>query len=133
MSNTQTISEAPEDPGLQRHGHAPQSFWILALGSIGVVYGDIGTSPLYALREAVKAALATDGAITPPLILGILSLIIWALILVVTVKYIFVLAECRQQRRRRNTFAHGPRPAWTRQILYIHPHSRNDWRSTVLW
>ena len=91
MTNTQTLAEAPDDPGLQRHGHAPQSFWILALGSIGVVYGDIGTSPLYALREAVKAALEKDGIITPTVILGVLSLIIWALILVVTVKYVLVL------------------------------------------
>ena len=38
------------------NGHTDKQFWALALGSIGVVYGDIGTSPLYALREAVNAA-----------------------------------------------------------------------------
>ena len=91
MSNTRTTAEAPDDPGLQRHGHAPQSFWILALGSIGVVYGDIGTSPLYAFREAVKAALEQDGTVTPTVVLGVLSLIIWTLILIVTVKYVLVL------------------------------------------
>ncbi len=95
MTNTNQPSEAPEDPGLHGHGAAtkvaPSSFWILALGAIGVVYGDIGTSPLYALREAVNAALTLDGKITEPLILGILSLIIWALLLVVTLKYVVVL------------------------------------------
>ena len=91
MTDTTSNAEAPEDPGLSRHGHGPQSFWVLALGSIGVVYGDIGTSPLYALREAVKAALKQDGAISELVILGVLSLIIWTLILIVTVKYVLVL------------------------------------------
>jgi KUP system potassium uptake protein len=63
----------------------------LALGSIGVVYGDIGTSPLYALREAVKAAAGPDGAPSPEAVFGVLSLILWALIFVVTFKYVFVL------------------------------------------
>lgn len=91
MTDTTSNAEAPEDPGLSRHGHGPQSFWVLTLGSIGVVYGDIGTSPLYALREAVKAALRQDGAISELVILGVLSLIIWTLILIVTVKYVLVL------------------------------------------
>lgn len=66
-------------------------FWSLALGSIGVVYGDIGTSPLYALREAVLAATPTGIAPSEAVVLGILSLIIWALLLVVTAKYVLVL------------------------------------------
>ena len=66
-------------------------FWALTLGSIGVVYGDIGTSPLYALREAVSAALGANQPATEPVILGILSLIIWALFIVVTAKYILFL------------------------------------------
>jgi KUP system potassium uptake protein len=70
--------------------HARTSFWTLTLGSIGVVYGDIGTSPLYAFRESVLAA-AGGAAPQQDVVLGILSLIIWALILVVTVKYIIVL------------------------------------------
>ena len=64
---------------------------MLALGSIGVVYGDIGTSPIYAFREAVKASMSDNAALTEPLVLGILSLIIWALILVVTVKYVLIM------------------------------------------
>jgi KUP system potassium uptake protein len=67
------------------------SFWALALGSIGVVYGDIGTSPLYAMRESVQAAVGVGNAVTEPVVLGILSLIIWALIVIVTIKYVVIL------------------------------------------
>ncbi len=66
------------------------SFWKLTLGSLGVVYGDIGTSPLYAFREALHAA-AGDGVVTREMVLGVLSLILWSLILVVTLKYVLVL------------------------------------------
>ena len=60
------------------------------LGAIGVVFGDIGTSPLYAFKESVAAA-AAGGAVTRDIILGVLSLILWSLVLVVTVKYVFIL------------------------------------------
>ena len=63
----------------------------LAIGSIGVVYGDIGTSPLYALREAVKAAAGANDTATPTAVFGVLSLILWALIFIVTIKYVIVL------------------------------------------
>jgi KUP system potassium uptake protein len=66
------------------------SFWALMLGSIGVVYGDIGTSPLYAFREAVKVA-QTGGPVTREIVLGVLSMILWSLISVVTIKYIVLL------------------------------------------
>jgi KUP system potassium uptake protein len=66
------------------------SFWALTLGSVGVVYGDIGTSPLYAFREAVVAAHA-GGPLTREIVLGVLSMILWSLIIVVTLKYIVVL------------------------------------------
>src|SRR5439155_21114747 len=66
------------------------TFWALAVGSIGVVYGDIGTSPLYALREAVTAASA-GGTVTRQAVFGVLSLILWALIVVVTLKYVLIL------------------------------------------
>jgi KUP system potassium uptake protein len=68
----------------------PSSFWGLTLGSVGVVYGDIGTSPLYAFREAAVAA-AGSGPITHELVLGVLSLILWALVIVVTLKYVLIL------------------------------------------
>jgi KUP system potassium uptake protein len=67
-------------------------FWTLTIGSVGVVYGDIGTSPLYAFREAVLAAVSEDGGvITRYAVLGVLSLIVWSLIIVVTLKYITIL------------------------------------------
>jgi KUP system potassium uptake protein len=56
------------------------------LGALGVVYGDIGTSPLYAFKEAVKAATA-GGAAVPAAALGAVSLILWSLILIVSLKY----------------------------------------------
>ncbi|MCW0183319.1 MAG: potassium transporter Kup [Zavarzinia sp.] len=62
----------------------------LAIGSVGVVYGDIGTSPLYAFREALLHT-ASRGPVTEPMVLGVLSLILWSLILVVTVKYVILL------------------------------------------
>ncbi|MER8949485.1 MULTISPECIES: potassium transporter Kup [unclassified Mesorhizobium] len=71
--------------------HSQQSLRILVLGALGIVYGDIGTSPLYAFREALFVA-ASDGSVAREDVLGILSLIIWALTLIVTVKYVtFVL------------------------------------------
>jgi KUP system potassium uptake protein len=69
---------------------ASPSFATLALGSIGVVYGDIGTSPLYAFREAVNAAVH-QGPVTEEAVLGVLSMIAWALIVVVTLKYVLIL------------------------------------------
>jgi KUP system potassium uptake protein len=66
-------------------------FWLLTVGSIGVVYGDIGTSPLYALREAVAAAVGHEGVPTREAVLGVLSLILWALIVIVTLKYVVIL------------------------------------------
>jgi len=72
MSIPAAGTEAPDAPPLKVNGHRPPSFWILTLGSIGVVYGDIGTSPLYALREAVLAAIRKDGAIDEPMIYGVL-------------------------------------------------------------
>ena len=77
-------------PGEAAEGHHKVGFWTLALGSVGVVYGDIGTSPLYALKELVAAATA-GGPVTREIILGILSLILWSLILVVTIKYVVIL------------------------------------------
>jgi KUP system potassium uptake protein len=69
---------------------APQQYWALVLGSIGVVYGDIGTSPLYAFKEAIVAAKATSFA-GREAVFGVLSLITWALLLIVTLKYVFIL------------------------------------------
>jgi KUP system potassium uptake protein len=67
--------------------------WGLALGSIGVVYGDIGTSPLYAFREAITAASVgpEHDELVRSAVLGVTSLILWALLIVVTLKYVVIL------------------------------------------
>src|SRR5271166_1893142 len=57
-----------------------------ALACMGVVFGDIGTSPLYTLNTAAKAA-SPDGQVSPEAVLGIVSLIFWSLIIVISVKY----------------------------------------------
>jgi len=86
------LSEASVSNSSTHTGRRARSdFLALTLGSIGVVYGDIGTSPLYAVRESVLAARGVSEAASAEVILGILSLIIWALILVVTVKYVLLL------------------------------------------
>jgi KUP system potassium uptake protein len=76
----------------EAHVEAPVTtgFWALTLGSIGVVFGDIGTSPLYAFREAVASAAQGQPA-TRVIVLGVLSLILWALFIVVTTKYVLLL------------------------------------------
>ena len=68
----------------------PPSFLALSLGSVGVVFGDIGTSPLYAFREAAMAA-SQNHPVTREVVLGVLSLILWALIVTVTLKYVLIL------------------------------------------
>jgi len=65
--------------------HAPRT-GTLALGAVGVVYGDIGTSPIYALREALRAATG-EGPPSDADVIGVLSIIVWSLTLIVTVKY----------------------------------------------
>ncbi len=74
------VAPAAESTATNGHGeaHSTAGFKALTLGSIGVVYGDIGTSPLYALREAVVAASGSAGAVTPQAVLGVLSLILWS-------------------------------------------------------
>ena len=84
-------SEISAANGAEAPSRSQRTFWALTLGSIGVVYGDIGTSPLYALREAVLAAVGPNAAASEDVILGILSLIVWALILIVSVKYVIIL------------------------------------------
>ena len=81
-SESDAANDIHEDAG------ARQGFAALSLGAIGVVYGDIGTSPLYAFREALRATGRAPGE---PEVLGILSLLIWTVLLIVTVKYVFVL------------------------------------------
>jgi KUP system potassium uptake protein len=71
-------------------GHSSQIPAAATLGALGVVYGDIGTSPLYALKEAAKAA-THGGPLTPDAVLGVVSLILWALILIISIKYALLI------------------------------------------
>ena len=92
MVRVASAAPAAEDPAEVPQSHRPGGrFWALTLGSIGVVYGDIGTSPIYALRESVLAAVGKGNPASEPVVLGILSLIVWALIIIVTVKYVLIL------------------------------------------
>jgi KUP system potassium uptake protein len=78
-------------PAVASSGHPSNPLPVAAtLGALGVVYGDIGTSPLYALKEAAKAA-AHGGAVTSDAILGVVSLILWALILIISLKYAMLI------------------------------------------
>ncbi len=118
MGQNDAASTAPvpdaHAPNPKPDGHAPHpapsgghigthgGMVALALGALGVVYGDIGTSPLYALRETINAAMsghlgghgtsATKIENVPEdIVIGVLSLILWSLILVVTIKYVLIL------------------------------------------
>ena len=89
MTQTTSTGTPSSDAATEQAGHAKSNIYILILSALGVVFGDIGTSPLYAFREALHAAGHDAGASE---ILGLLSLIVWALTIVVTVKYVlFVL------------------------------------------
>jgi KUP system potassium uptake protein len=84
MAISDTATDAPAEAPVTT------GFWALTLGSIGVVFGDIGTSPLYAFREAVAGAAGHE-PVTRIIVLGVLSLILWALFIVVTAKYVLLL------------------------------------------
>ncbi|KQT32726.1 potassium transport protein Kup [Sphingomonas sp. Leaf412] len=83
-----TPDPALDTPGAP-HGHAREGMAKLAIGAIGVVYGDIGTSPLYAMKEVFVGhhPLTVDRLH----IFGVVSLIFWSLMLIVTVKYVFLI------------------------------------------
>jgi hypothetical protein len=84
-----TQAVAADRPG-GRHGARGRYLAALCLATLGIVYGDIGTSPLYALRECFAGSHPV--AASPDNVLGVLSLIFWALVVVVTLKYhVYVL------------------------------------------
>ncbi len=91
-SASDAVHSAPaggQSPEPAHSGHEKSSLLALTLGSVGVVYGDIGTSPIYALRESLlhihgDRVLESD-------VIGVISLLIWALFLIVTVKYVLFL------------------------------------------
>ena len=87
---TPPVRGAHREEAHQGHGHHG-SYTTLLVGAIGVVYGDIGTSPLYALRECFHHSTGIHA--THDDVLGLLSLFFWSLMLVVTLKYVLVLTR----------------------------------------
>ena len=77
------VCDVPPQAGHDPKGHG---FLALALGAVGVVFGDIGTSPLYAMREALAHSRSTTA--TEHAVLGVVSLVLWTLTLFVTIKYV---------------------------------------------
>src|SRR3954447_23237036 len=90
MSVTAQTELLPTEATAQPSNAHTSAFWKLTLGTLGVVYGDIGTSPLYALKESLSAA-AAGGALSREMVFGIVSLILWALIVIVTIKYVLFI------------------------------------------
>ncbi len=84
-SNAPLNTPATSDP----HGHGKIGLRGLVVGAIGVVFGDIGTSPLYTLREAFSPHYGLTASHAT--VIGILSLVFWALMLVVTLKYVAII------------------------------------------
>ena len=82
---------ASEAEAVSSHGHGTEGFMALVVGSIGVVFGDIGTSPLYAMREALFHT--REGTSAELAVKGVISLVFWALIMVVSVKYVIFLMK----------------------------------------
>ena len=85
----QDFKHTPAPDGQTTEGHGGGGLWMLMVGAIGVVFGDIGTSPLYAMREALHHT--RSGVASELAVLGVVSLVIWALILIVTLKYVVLL------------------------------------------
>ena len=113
MADTDSLGDKAEDGH-----HSPTGRLLpLVIGSIGVVYGDIGTSPLYAMRESLHAA-SHDG-LTRDDVVGVISLLIWTLVLIVTVKYVILVMRA-DNRGEGGTLslvalvqqALGTRPVW---------------------
>jgi KUP system potassium uptake protein len=86
------MSEPSSAAGVAHTKAGTGRFWALALGSIGVVFGDIGTSPLYAFKESIHHINeARGGDLMRDDVLGVVSLMIWSLIIIVTMKYVLLL------------------------------------------
>jgi KUP system potassium uptake protein len=80
--------------GLEAHGLNRGGLGALALGAIGVVFGDIGTSPLYAFRETFASHHGAPGILADPVhIHGVLSLVFWSMMMVVTFKYVLTIMK----------------------------------------
>ena len=108
------------------HGHGKPGLPALVVGAIGVVFGDIGTSPLYTLKEAFSPHFGLT--VNHDTVLGILSLVFWALMIVVTVKYVTIIMRADNEGEggimalmtlAQRTLAKGGRSAYVVGILGI--------------
>ncbi|TWI02768.1 KUP system potassium uptake protein [Luteimonas cucumeris] len=108
------------------HGHGKTGLPALVVGAIGVVFGDIGTSPLYTLKEAFSPHFGLTG--NHDTVLGILSLVFWALMIVVTLKYVTIIMRADNNGEggimalmtlAQRTLAKGGRSAYVVGILGI--------------
>jgi KUP system potassium uptake protein len=91
MTRADNPGQKAGDVATQQASHDKSNLPLLTLGAIGVVYGDIGTSPIYAFRQATH--VRPGAASTDIEILGLLSLIVWALTLTVAIKYVFFVTR----------------------------------------
>ena len=112
---------------------------LLALGALGVVYGDIGTSPLYAVKESLAAAKAS-GADLQTVVYGVLSLVFWAVTVVVSLKYVLVIMRA-DNRGEGGIFAllalsgldrtpGGKRPLVPGVLVVLRPGARSEKKSS---
>ena len=130
MNDTAAAPALPADRPLAsaqpHHQHHQGGLGKLALGAVGIVFGDIGTSPIYAFRETFAGhhPLAPD----PLHIYGVLSLIFWSMMLVVTFKYVMIIMRADNKGEggslallamiNRSTSGSGDR-RWTRGIILL--------------
>ena len=99
---------------------------MLALGALGVVYGDIGTSPLYTM----KTALEWGGGATPEVALGMLSLIVWTLIIITSIKYVALIMRADNDGEGGILALMSLSPQETERRDHRHGHAR---RGVALW
>src|SRR3954465_15275961 len=89
MNITATGVAEAHPPSDVSHGHAQGPLYKLVIGAIGIVYGDIGTSPIYAFRETFAGHHVLE--IDRVHIFGVLSLIFWSMMIIVTLKYVTII------------------------------------------
>jgi K+ transporter len=108
--------------------HPPRA--ILLVAALGVVFGDIGTSPIYAFRESLRAA---GGVETQATVLGILSLVFWAVALVVALKYVVLVMRADNQGEGGTIGADFACFASSWAVALCASGHRAWWRVAVLW
>ena len=121
---------AAAHPAASAHTHARDHMAKLTLGSIGVVYGDIGTSPLYALKTALQHG--GTASVSQSEVIGIISLLIWALLITVTAKYVLFLMRADNKGEGGNAVADGAGPACDRQARRSRVPARRHGSGAVL-